>query len=304
MTRSITWRKDYNGFEVSFPLTRVLFEERTALQHVMIAETAPFGLGFFLDLFPQTLDSDEWIYHQVLAHPSMLAHPDPRRVLIVGCAEGCTLREVMTHPGVEEVVALDIDGRLVEICREHLTVWNRGAYDDPRVRTVHEDASTWIRRQPAAQFDVILLALGDPIGEAHSSACFTVEFYQGVKRLLREGGIASAQAGEVDHFRPHGFRSILTTWREVFGAKTDYFVQSIPSYCADWGFLIGGATFASLDPARLSARIASSGVDFEHGSFQRLGAVPARLRRVLETPGRLLTADRPFTQADLEESRT
>jgi len=44
-----------------------------------------------------------------MAHTPMFAHPDPKKVLIVGGGDGGVLREVLKHEGVEKAVLCDID---------------------------------------------------------------------------------------------------------------------------------------------------------------------------------------------------
>ena len=84
----------------------------------------------------------------------MLAHANPKRVLIIGGGEGATLREVLRHKSVEEVVMVDIDEELVNICREFLPEWNSCAdikgidsdscFDDSRSTVLFEDAFAYI----------------------------------------------------------------------------------------------------------------------------------------------------------------
>ena len=83
----------------------------------------------------------------------MLAHPHPRRVVIIGGGEGATLREVLRHDTVEEAAMVEINGELVDLCREPLMEWNdcsdiegrhaRSCFDDPRARVKIEDTFRW-----------------------------------------------------------------------------------------------------------------------------------------------------------------
>jgi spermidine synthase len=80
------------------------------------------GRTLILDGTIQSCEDDEYLYHEVagepardasgvidrliaavqaLVHPAMLAHPNPRNVLILGGGEGATLREVLRHASVE-----------------------------------------------------------------------------------------------------------------------------------------------------------------------------------------------------------
>lgn len=63
-------------------------------------------------------------YHEGLVHPAMISHPNPRRVAIIGGGEGATLREVLKHNTVDEVVMIDIDRELIAMAKEHLPGWN------------------------------------------------------------------------------------------------------------------------------------------------------------------------------------
>ena len=40
---------------------------------------------------------------------------------------------------------VDIDGELVELCREHLAEMHQGAFDDPRAEVVIGDALAYLR---------------------------------------------------------------------------------------------------------------------------------------------------------------
>ena len=108
----------------------------------------------FLDGVEQSSLMGEAAYHESLVHPTMLVHTNPKRVLIIGGGEGATLREVLRHKSVEEVVMVDIDEELVNICREFLPEWNscadmegsdaKSCFDDSRSTVLFEDAFAYI----------------------------------------------------------------------------------------------------------------------------------------------------------------
>jgi len=93
-----------------------------------------------------------------LVHPSMLAHPDPKKVLVYGSATGATLREVLKHNTVTEVTVVSVDTGLVEFARQYLPSWNdcsgfglaKNCFDDARVKFVDVVA-------PGAKFDVVVV---------------------------------------------------------------------------------------------------------------------------------------------------
>lgn len=139
----------------------------------------------FLDGTLQSLSDSEREYHEALVHPAMFAHPDPKRVAIVGGGEGATLREVLKHKTVTEAVMIEIDEELVEIGKEHLSFMCDCAdqedapssglcYDDPRAELVFDNGMRWFvdrfaKEEDASKnekFDVIILDALDPEEES------------------------------------------------------------------------------------------------------------------------------------------
>ena len=108
-----------------------------------------------LDGIVQLSTFDEHIYHEMLTHPALFTHPAPKRVVIVGGGDGGTLREVLKHDP-EEVVMIDIDRQLVDIAARHLPSLSDGAFSDPRLTLICEDAAVALRRYERA-FDVAII---------------------------------------------------------------------------------------------------------------------------------------------------
>ena len=118
----------------------VLFSGHTGYQRVEVVHSEIYGRSLLLDGKTQSTERDEHIYHETLVHPAMLLHPNPQTVFIGGGGEGGTLREALAHRTVENVVMVDLDGQVVELCREHLPQHHQGAFDDERTTLIHDDA--------------------------------------------------------------------------------------------------------------------------------------------------------------------
>jgi hypothetical protein len=93
-------------------------------------------------------------YHEALVQPAMFAHPNPKRIAIVGGGECATLRETLKHSTVEKVIMVEIDPIIVDVSKIYLEEWNdcsmfenstRYCMDDPRVEMYHLDALQWFR---------------------------------------------------------------------------------------------------------------------------------------------------------------
>ena len=108
------------GVRVIYELDEILLDLETPHQHLTIAETPAYGRALFLDGLIQSSESDECLWHEPLIHPAVLMHGDPKRVLVGGAGEGASLRELLRHPGIESIVAVDLDPAVVEACRESI----------------------------------------------------------------------------------------------------------------------------------------------------------------------------------------
>ncbi len=186
-----------------------------------------------LDGIIQTTESDEFIYHEMLAHTPILAHGSAKRVLIIGGGDGGMLREVLKHTSVDHVTMVEIDSAVVDMCKEFLPNHSAGAYDDPRVNLVIDDGVEFVSNS-TQEFDVIISDCTDPIGPGE--VLFSSRFYQGCKRLLSEQGIFVAQNG-VCFFQ---VEEVQDTVRRLGSYVKDcwFYTAAVPTY-------IGGVmTFA------------------------------------------------------------
>lgn len=175
---------------IYFMSRRPLFRGRSRFQTIDVFENDAFGRVLFLDGLVQTTERDEFFYHEMLVHPALLRHPRPRRVLIIGGGDGGALREVLRHP-VERATLVEIDGRVIDVCRAHFG-WLDPSLRSGRAEVVVEDGNTFLDATKD-RFDVILVDSSDPVGP--STVLHERAFYAKVKRALKPGGIAAAQAG-------------------------------------------------------------------------------------------------------------
>ncbi len=279
-------------------VTGLVAQGRTRFQEYWIYETPAFGKILVLDREIQSAERDEYIYHETLVHPPMLAHPDPRHVLIVGGGEGATLREVLRHPSVERALMVDIDGELIEMARELLPEWHRGAFDDPRSRVVVADARAWLERHDD-QFDVIIVDLTDPVGADNPARMlYTVEFYRLLAAHLRPGGIAGVQASTMlpTHYRIHPV--VRATLDAAFRHAASY-TNFVPSFFVNFSFVTASQEVDPLgiDATLYAERIASRQLDLRHLTpeyLRRLYTLPADIARHIAEDGEVSTDAAPY----------
>ena len=280
-------------------VTEVLFEGRTEYQEVVIVDGLCFGRTLLLDGKTQSTEMDEFVYHEALVHPSMIAHADPQQVFVAGGGEGATIREVLSHKSVTKVVMVDIDREVVELCREHLPNHHRGSFDDPRVELHHADALKFLE-DTQDRFDVVIIDLPDPLEAGPAYMLFTQEFYYLVRDRLRPQGLMVAQSG---HTGPTFYEQCFSTVAKTIGSVFPAVYTSeafVPSYGSTWGFVIGSL---GPDPTSLSVqdvdlliekRVGAKLRFFDGLTQQGMFSVPKYLRDAIADETRIITKAGPL----------
>lgn len=232
-----------SGFQQRFQLKAHLWEGRSEYQHVEIIDTVAFGKALVLDDAMQTTEADEFLYHEPLVHIPLLAHPNPRRVLIVGGGDGGALRHVLMHEGVEKAVMVEIDELVVRACQEWLPSLAGGAFEHPRAELIIGDGLAYMR-DVSEPFDVILVDSTDPVGPAEG--LISEEFYRLASGALSEHGIFAMQTGSPLLMRDE-LDSAAERMRSVFPIVRTY-LGHVPAYPGVlWSWTAGSKT---LDPGQ------------------------------------------------------
>ena len=149
----------------------------------------------------QLSSSHEELYHEWFAHiPIILADESPERVLVLGGGDGLLIRELLKHDRVRSITHVDLDRTLVELARTHptFTAMNRGALDDPRVRTQYGDAYQYIRKSTET-FDAIYMDF-PYVKDYDVAKLLSREFFHFVREHLDEGGFAVFDAPGQNYF--------------------------------------------------------------------------------------------------------
>lgn len=210
---------------------KVLFEQETEHQHLVIFDNKCFGRVMMLDHIVQLTTGDEFIYHEMMAHVPLTAleavdPTSPKSVLIVGGGDGGVLREVLKHPSVERAVLCEIDRSVIDMCREYFPTVSDGAFDNERTEIVIADGTAYVREQKEA-FDVIMVDSTDPIGPG--AVLFTKEFYGDCKNALKPGGVMLTQNG-LPFMHPDELRQSVGYFKELGFAESSAFVATTPGY--------------------------------------------------------------------------
>ena len=179
------------GSAFSLKIKQKVHEEQSEFQHLEIYETETFGNLMVIDGCTMVSTRDNFFYHEMMSHPALYTHPNPKRVWIIGGGDCGTLREVLKHPSVEQAVQIDIDERvtrLAEIYFPELCESN----NDPRADLKFIDGIKWVKDAAPNSVDIIIVDSTDPIGPA--LGLFSEDFYRDCFNCLSENGMIVQQS--------------------------------------------------------------------------------------------------------------
>jgi spermidine synthase len=200
---------------------------KSKFQRIRIFDTVANGRVLVLDNIVQLTTRDESAYAEMLTHLPLLEHGRAERVMIVGGGDLSIADEALKHRGVKEVVLVDIDGRVVELCREHFGALNRKAFADGRLKIEIADAFEYLGRGASkGRFDLIIADRPDPVGPG--KALFGETFYGRVKAALAPGGFATFQTG-VPFYQPQEIADALLELRSAF-PRSGLYLTVVPTY--------------------------------------------------------------------------
>ncbi len=181
------WYSEYHTPEVRFSIKvkSQLHYEKSDYQTISVYDSAEFGRFLTLDGIMMLTERDEFIYHEMMTHPAMAVNPQIRRVLVIGAGDGGVVRELVKYSRIDHIDVVEIDERVVRVCRQYLPKTACG-FDDARVRLHYQDGLKFVRHQVQA-YDLIIVDSTDPFGPGE--VLFTKEFYGNCFHALTEEGI-------------------------------------------------------------------------------------------------------------------
>ncbi|HEX5066273.1 MAG TPA: fused MFS/spermidine synthase [Myxococcota bacterium] len=248
-----------------------------------------------------TNNRTELIYHlglvatsfvqEMQGHLPVFHRPDARTALVIGNGYGVTAGALLSHPGLEKVVAVEIVPGMFDAA-DLFEPYNHAYHRDPRTTLVVDDGRHYLARSHE-RFDIISVNVTD----AHlpgSASLFHTDFYALAKQRMTPDGVL------VQHAFGSGLEVILRTLLASFAD-----VRLYPAYGNGYNVL---ASDRSLDvlPSRVDSLLGSASV---RSALANIGVLPpitpsailaSGIRREeIESrlaPGPLATDDRPLLE--------
>ena len=140
---------------------RQLYTEQSDFQRIDVFECEEFGRFLTLDGYMMLTERDEFIYHEMMVHvPMAVLGEKIKKVLVIGGGDGGCVRELCRYQHIEHIDLVEIDERVVAVCKEYLP-GVACSLDDPRVHILYQDGLKYIRRIED-EYDLIIIDSTDP----------------------------------------------------------------------------------------------------------------------------------------------
>lgn len=183
------------------PVGRVLYQARSDFQEIVLSEEPDGHINLTLDDVWQFRSQDEFVFHETLADTPMLMAATPARILILGGGDGLALRNVLRHPGVEQVTLCELDPCVLEMTQTipAMLELSENSLADRRLQLVTGDALAFIETDQT-RYDVVICDFPAET-RAELSRLFSPDFFRQLRARTHAQSVVAVQVSQ----DPEGF---------------------------------------------------------------------------------------------------
>lgn len=132
-----------------FPQKQQIHHQTTKHHNISIYDTVPFGKIMLIDNQIYFAEHDNFIAHEMLVHPALFTHKNPKKVALFGDGALGFLQEILKHPDIEEIHLIETDAAITEIMQKFFPQLAQ-SIDDPRICFSNE------KKCKPGYFDIII----------------------------------------------------------------------------------------------------------------------------------------------------
>jgi len=191
---------------------------------------------FFQDGIPNVITPIPDIpFIEEFVHLPLLAHPEPRKLLILSGGAGGIINEALKHSSLETIEYAELDPLLLDLFRKFPTPLTESELNDRRVKIKHIDGRLLVKTTRNT-YDLILVGIMEP-SNLQTNRFFTKEFFFLVKTRLNKGGIfvlglpgsltySNEELKNLNSCIFHTLKSVFSYIRVIPGDGTNLFLLS------------------------------------------------------------------------------
>jgi spermidine synthase len=155
--------------------------------HTTYVVAAPEGDYLFFDGHPMSgTGMPQNSYMRLMAHFPLLAHPDPKRALLICYGVGNTAAAIATHRTIEAIDVVELNEKVIKTAPEFARVTN-AVHEDPRIRFIVDDGRSFLKTT-RQKYDLITSEPPPPM-QAGVYRLYTQDYYRQVLACLSPQGM-------------------------------------------------------------------------------------------------------------------
>jgi spermidine synthase len=183
---------------------------------------------FFQDGIPNIITPIPDIpFVEEFVHLPLLAHPEPKTLLILSGGAGGVINEALKHPSIESIEYAELDPLIIDLIGKFPTPLTESELNDRRVKIKHMDGRLLLKTT-RNRYDLILIGVTEP-SNLQTNRFYTKEFFSLARERLNERGILVLGLSGSLSFTTEELQnlnsSIFHTLKSVFP-----YVRAIPGY--------------------------------------------------------------------------
>ncbi len=202
------------GIKIDIEIDQIVYDKKSEWGHIQVIDTPFYGRLLAIDGIVQVTESDEFIYHEMMAILPSLQHGSPQKVLIIGGGDGGVLKQALRLKSLETVTQVEIDKEVSDIVQKFMPSICAKSFTDKRTNLVYKDAYDFVK-DSKEKYDVIVLDLTDPVPDGPAERLFAKDFYSLVNKCLADKGIVIMQCGSLT-FQPDEVRNQYQKAKKIF----------------------------------------------------------------------------------------
>lgn len=250
-----------------FLMENLVFKGRSSYQKFLIFDNPLYGKIFVLDGIVQLSERDEFIYHEMIVHPVLFSHPNPKNVLVIGGGDGGVLKEALKHP-INKIDLVELDEKAIDVSKKYLPFLEaKKSFSNEKVRIFIEKGEEFVKDCKKNLYDIIIIDCTNPSADSFSNVLYSTRFYKKIFNLLTSEGIIITLGASFLDFQEI-ISPILKRILSVF-PNVNLFKFTMPSYhCGEYCFIAASKKIdlRKIDFPQIEKRIRLEGHNFKYYS--------------------------------------
>jgi len=178
---------DYQSQSWRFPKQNLIKVTNSPYGQLAVTQSIEVEQYNFYESGLWLASTQELPFNESLAHFTLLFHPQPKNILLIGHGFQGLIKEILKHQP-EQVSYLELDPWLIKTVFAYLPSHLQETLQNQKVTILNQDGRYFLEQSAPEKFDLVLINLADP-STALLNRFYTQEFFEEIKNALNQSGI-------------------------------------------------------------------------------------------------------------------